>query len=68
MLRNSITLFKKQFSVKILGHLLVVTIFILQVLMKNGGLISWNRGFDENNKLVWGAEKGGYVFMKVKQN
>jgi len=27
-------------------------------------LISWDRGFDENGKQVWGATKGGYVFLK----
>jgi hypothetical protein len=27
-------------------------------------LLSWDRGFDENDKQVWGAEKGGYQFVK----
>ncbi|OYQ38562.1 hypothetical protein CHU92_04760 [Flavobacterium cyanobacteriorum] len=29
-------------------------------------LISWDQGFDKDGKQVWGAEKGGYVFDKVK--
>jgi CpeT protein len=27
-------------------------------------LISWDRGFDEKDQQVWGAEKGGYRFVK----
>ena len=27
-------------------------------------MISWDRGFDENGKQVWGATKGGYIFKK----
>lgn len=27
-------------------------------------LISWDRGFDEEDKQVWGASKGGYIFRK----
>lgn len=29
-------------------------------------LLSWDRGFDAQGKQVWGAEKGGYVFMKLE--
>jgi CpeT/CpcT family (DUF1001) len=32
--------------------------------MKNGELISWDQGFDATGKQVWGAEKGGYIFVK----
>jgi CpeT protein len=28
-------------------------------------VVSWDRGFDAEDNHVWGAEKGGYVFMKV---
>jgi len=28
-------------------------------------LISWDRGFDENGKQIWGAMKGGYIFDKL---
>jgi hypothetical protein len=31
-------------------------------------VLSWDRGFDENNKQVWGAENGGYVFIKKRVN
>lgn len=27
-------------------------------------IISWDRGFDKAGKQVWGAEKGGYVFIR----
>lgn len=27
-------------------------------------LYSWDRGFDADNKYVWGAEKSGYIFLK----
>lgn len=28
-------------------------------------IISWDRGFDEEGKQVWGAVKGGYVFKRM---
>ncbi|GAA0873488.1 hypothetical protein GCM10009117_26350 [Gangjinia marincola] len=28
-------------------------------------IISWDRGFDNENKQVWGAKDGGYVFDKL---
>lgn len=27
-------------------------------------IISWDRGFDQEGKQVWGADKGGYVFIR----
>ncbi len=30
------------------------------------GLVSWDRGFDGTDAQVWGAEKGGYEFVKRK--
>lgn len=30
-------------------------------------ILSWDQGFDEAGKQVWGAVKGGYEFLKVKQ-
>ena len=30
-------------------------------------LISWDQGFDKAGKQVWGAEKGGYVFDRIKE-
>ena len=30
-------------------------------------LLSWDRGFDDKDEQVWGAEKGGYRFVKLKQ-
>ena len=28
-------------------------------------IISWDRGFDDKDEHVWGAEKGGYIFNKL---
>lgn len=28
------------------------------------GLITWDSGFDENGKYLWGAEKAGYFFVR----
>lgn len=28
-------------------------------------IISWDRGFDDKGKHIWGAEKGGYIFNKL---
>ena len=30
-------------------------------------LLSWDRGFDAAGKQVWGAEKGPYEFLRVKE-
>lgn len=29
-------------------------------------IVSWDQGFDANGKQVWGAEKSGYEFVKIK--
>ncbi len=29
-------------------------------------IVSWDRGWDKQGEQVWGAVKGGYVFMKIK--
>lgn len=29
-------------------------------------LLSWDRGYNEKDEQVWGAEKGGYEFVKLK--
>lgn len=34
------------------------------VTIESNKMISWDQGFDENGKQVWGAEKGGYIFEK----
>lgn len=31
-------------------------------------IVSWDRGFDSIGQQVWGAEKGGYHFDKIKTN
>ena len=30
-------------------------------------IVSWDQGFDKNGKQVWGATKGGYQFIKIKE-
>jgi hypothetical protein len=37
-----------------------------QIKMENDKLISWDRGFFSDGKQAWGAEKGGYIFVKQK--
>ncbi len=32
----------------------------------SGKVLSWDQGFDSNDKQVWGAEKAGYEFIKYK--
>lgn len=34
------------------------------VVIEHDKMISWDQGWDENDQQVWGAEKGGYIFMK----
>lgn len=36
-----------------------------EVEIMNGKIISWDRGFDDDGKQIWGAEKGGYIFDKI---
>ncbi len=35
-----------------------------KVTIKPDMFISWDRGFDDKDEQVWGAEKGGYIFKK----
>ncbi len=35
-----------------------------KVTVKKDRLLSWDQGFDAAGKQVWGASKGGYIFMK----
>ncbi len=37
-----------------------------EIVISENQIVSWDRGFDEAGKQVWGAEKGGYVFKRVK--
>ncbi len=36
-----------------------------EVIIKKDGMVSWDRGFNENDEQVWGASKGGYIFKKL---
>ncbi len=36
-----------------------------EVEIKKGTVLSWDRGFDADNKHVWGAEKAGYIFNEI---
>lgn len=35
-----------------------------KVTVTENEILSWDQGFDKNDKQVWGAEKGGYEFVK----
>lgn len=37
-----------------------------EVTINKDKIISWDRGFDEDGKQVWGAVKGGYVFKRIE--
>lgn len=36
-----------------------------KVIISEGQIYSWDRGFDAEDNQVWGAVKGGYIFKKV---
>jgi len=35
-----------------------------EVTIRSDRMISWDRGYDAAGKQVWGANKGGYIFLK----
>lgn len=35
-----------------------------EVVITKDKMISWDRGFNDKDEQVWGAEKGGYIFNK----
>ncbi len=35
-----------------------------EVTLAGSGMVSWDRGFDAAGKQVWGAESGGYAFVR----
>ncbi len=37
-----------------------------QVTIEKSRLLSWDQGFNDKEEQVWGAEKGGYQFVKQK--
>jgi CpeT protein len=37
-----------------------------KVSLSETGMISWDQGWNDQGKQVWGAEKGGYEFLRVK--
>lgn len=38
-----------------------------EVVITEDQLLSWDRGWDVNGKQVWGAETGGYIFVKTTE-
>jgi hypothetical protein len=36
-----------------------------EVTIRPDGVVSWDRGFDNEGKQVWGATKGGYHFVRI---
>ena len=39
-----------------------------QVDVKPDRVESWDRGFDTEGNHIWGAEKGGYIFLRQTKN
>lgn len=39
-----------------------------EVHVNTDGLQTWDRGYNEKDEQVWGAEKGGYRFVRVEDN
>ena len=37
-----------------------------EVTISKNQIISWDRGYDADNRQVWGARKGGYVFKRLE--
>lgn len=37
------------------------------VILSSKMLLSWDRGFDRSNRQVWGAENGGYRYLRVRK-
>jgi hypothetical protein len=35
-----------------------------EVMMEAGKLMSWDRGWNDDDEQIWGAEKGPYIFVK----
>lgn len=38
-----------------------------EVTIRSDRMISWDRGYNDAGKQVWGATKGGYVFLKKRK-
>ena len=38
-----------------------------KVTVMQNEIVSWDQGFDKDGKQVWGATKGGYQFIKIKE-
>ena len=38
-----------------------------EVVLSSDRMVSWDRGWDAEGKQAWGAEKGGYVFIKRRR-
>jgi CpeT protein len=38
-----------------------------QVRIYSNRMVSWDRGFNDKDEQVWGAEKGGYEFLKLTE-
>ncbi len=38
-----------------------------EVSLSSNRMVSWDRGYNDAGEQVWGAEKGGYIFLKRKR-
>ena len=39
---------------------------VSEVKISKDGITSWDRGYNEKDEQVWGAEKGGYIFVRIE--
>jgi CpeT protein len=53
-------------SKECLSNLRGATYATSEVIIYPNKLESWDRGWNNNDKQVWGAQKGGYIFVKTK--
>lgn len=49
---------------KCLSKLRGATYATSEVTVSKNGMVSWDRGYDAQDKQVWGAVKAGYIFLK----
>ncbi|HMS64845.1 MAG TPA: chromophore lyase CpcT/CpeT [Ignavibacteria bacterium] len=40
---------------------------VSEVKITSEGIVSWDRGYNDKDEQVWGAEKGGYNFIKLNK-
>ncbi|MBM3317343.1 MAG: chromophore lyase CpcT/CpeT [Candidatus Eisenbacteria bacterium] len=41
---------------------------VSEVVLTPGAITTWDRGYDDAGRQVWGAERGGYIFRKISSD